>query len=247
MDHKHFENQIDTYFENCLDIIEQYRLEQHCKNCPECSERLMDRFLERTDGERGLLGAFENKVSTGECLHYSTIEEYVEGKLTEEEVILVNQHLESCFECFLMVEEYWQYLQRGKMIWLYPQSLSEVPEIPILESEYYGGQEAKQLAARSAFEEFDGEGILSVQDEFGTTQARVYLDEEDDLRVMLVEYARSLQGQKAVISIPELQRVSETETLTGEPVEFNLGTIDLTGTGLPEIHIKLISKEGEVV
>ena len=242
MRHQDFENQIEAYFEGCLDLIEKFRFEKHVQDCLECAERIRERFLERSDGVDGLLGVFGNELSFDGCLKPETVAEYVEGRMTTEEVSLVNQHLESCVDCFAMAAEYGEYLKAGKVIWVSPQPLKKIFNLPTLATEFYGEEKVMQLAAHSVAEESLAE-VQLIQDDAGAIEGRVYLDEEDDLRVTLVEYDRSLQGQKIVIAIPALQVSSDPVTLTGEPVEWNLGQVAVALSDFPEMQIRIIPKE----
>lgn len=246
MDVHHIENQIDAYIDNCLDYIETLRFERHLKNCSVCHERLEQRFLERGDTE-GLPGVFGKDTYADDCLNPSTIEQYVEGKLSEEEIVLANRHLETCYDCFAMVEEYWQYCQTGKIIWLSPSFSPPLAEMLPAATELYEDSDVKQLAAYSASEAFDFEKMHSYQDEAGSTQVRMYLDEEDHLQVSLLHYDSALQGQKIKIVIPTLHKTSDVATLTGGPVEWNLGTVTVTLSGPPDIQLSIIPEERPIL
>jgi len=103
--------------------------------------------------------------------------------------------------------------------------------------------ERQRFAAESVNDTFDVEEIINIQNDSGTFQAQLYVDEKDELQVTLLEYDQKVQGQRAVVLIPACEWTSSPVLLTGEPVSFPLGSVSLPETSLPEVYIQILPEQ----
>jgi len=97
---------IQAYFNGVLDFIQRGRIEKHFRECTKCQKLHEEMFIDRL-WRYGLRNVYLLDIKPDEdCLSAPTIEEYVEGRLTEEEKKKVEDHLTKCSFCREGVESY---------------------------------------------------------------------------------------------------------------------------------------------
>lgn len=106
-----FIKQLSSFFFGYLDPIEEARFLHHREKCSECKNLMVGHFVEKTEEEGfGWIALQENHKP--QCLSDTTINEYGEGKLTDDEKKMVRDHIEECFPCQDMVNGYIEYLEK---------------------------------------------------------------------------------------------------------------------------------------
>lgn len=90
--------ELDRYLNGSLDRIEAGRVREHCLRCDQCLQQFRLRFWAQLLS--GLPVATGYRQSGG-CLSGATLERHAEGELTEDERLLVEQHLAGCRTCRL--------------------------------------------------------------------------------------------------------------------------------------------------
>lgn len=107
------EQDIYGYFERTLDFIQRERLKKHISECSACKKKMLKILEDRIFNhervfEPSLIPEYQN------CLSTSTLEDYVNGGLTEEEKRKVENHLEECDYCYSQVLGYKMVLEKEK-------------------------------------------------------------------------------------------------------------------------------------